>query len=249
MIKGIYTSGGSLQPLMQKMEIIANNLANMNTTGFKRDNMFVDMLKSRGVEMAKGKNELEGVNVEQYTDFSDGSLLQTNNPLNLALTGNGFFSVQTSKGVQYTRDGNFTLTSDGTIVTQQGYPVLGVNGKIQIPDADKLTQGSINISETGDVTVDNKLIAKLCITTVDDMSALEKEGASLYSAENTTVRVADNVGTAVAVHQGFLEESNVNGLQEMISMIELNRNYEANQKIIQAQDSTLSQSVGLGRVS
>ena len=156
MIKGIYASGTGMMPRMLKLEVIANNLANISTAGFKRDNIFVQIMKNTAVAQTKGGGDLSGLNVKEYTDFSEGSLSPTSNKLDLALQGSGFFVAQTPNGPRYTRNGSFSLSTDGTIVTSQGYPVLGAGGPIQLPDMQKLSQGDISIDETGEVTVDGK---------------------------------------------------------------------------------------------
>src|SRR5208283_4395063 len=119
MIKGIYAAGSGLMPRMLKLEVIANNLANISTTGFKRDNIFVQIMKDTGVEQAKGNGDLSGLKVREYTDFSEGSMNQTGNKLDLAIQGSGFFAAETPNGVRYTRNGSFSLSTDGTIVTSQ----------------------------------------------------------------------------------------------------------------------------------
>ncbi len=247
MIKGIYASGTGMMPRMLKLEVIANNLANISTAGFKRDNIFVQIMKNTAVAQTKGGGDLSGLNVKEYTDFSEGSLSPTSNKLDLALQGSGFFVAQTPNGPRYTRNGSFSLSTDGTIVTSQGYPVLGAGGPIQLPDMQKLSQGDISIDETGEVTVDGKKLGRLEIANFADTSVLKKDGGTDFVSDvPPTIGVADGKNTAV--RQGYLEESNVNGIEEMVQMIELSRNFESAQKTMESQDGTLDKANDVGKL-
>lgn len=246
MIKGIHTSGAGMQPMMTRLEVIANNLANMNTTGYKRDEVFMQLVKDAALMQAQGKGDLSEVQVERITDFSDGSLIPTNNPLDLAVQGRGLFVVETPQGLRYTRNGNFSLTADGILVTAQGDPVMGVNGKIQLPDLQNLKQGQIVISESGEIDVDNRSIARLRVVDFAAGMGLTKETSSLFVAPSG-VSPGEIHEDSVQIRQGFLEGSNVEGLEEMIAMIELTRNYESNQRVIQAEDGTLERANDVGR--
>ncbi len=247
MIKGIYASGSGMMPRMVKLEVISNNLANISTTGFKRDNLFVQILKGTGVAQAKGGGELSGMDVREYTDFSEGSMNQTGNPLDLAIQGPGFFAAQSPTGVCYTRNGSFSLSTEGTVVTAQGYPVLGTAGPIQLPDMRKLSQGDILINESGGISVDGKVIAKLRIANFADTSALKKEAGS-YFVSSAQEKGAEADGKDTIVRQGQLEESNVNGIEEMIQMIELSRSFESAQKSMLYQDGTLEKALEVGQL-
>ena len=247
MIKGIYSSGAGMQPRMMRLEVISNNLANIDTTGFKRDNLFIDILKNKGTEMAKGKGELAGLEAKEFTDFSEGSLRETNNQLDLSIVGNGFFVMETPNGLRYTRNGNFMLNVDGTLTTNQGYPVLGENGKIVIPDIQKLRDGDININETGEITVNNSIVGRVRIATFDNLNLLKKDHSTSFQTDEPE-RSIEPDGTTTSIRQGFLEESNVNGIAEMVEMVELGRSFETDQKAVQAQDETLQQAMDVGRV-
>jgi flagellar basal-body rod protein FlgF len=246
MIKSIHTSGAGMEPMMTRLEVIANNLANMNTTGYKRDEVFMQLVKDAALLQAQGKGDLSEVQVERITDFSDGSLNPTNNPLDVAVQGRGFFVVDTPQGLRYTRNGNFTLTSSGTLVTAQGDPVMGVNGRIQLPDLQNLKRGQIVISESGEIDVDNRSIARLRVVDFGAGTGLTKQTSSLFVAP-AGVLPSDIREDSVQIRQGFLEGSNVEGLEEMIAMIELTRNFESNQRIIQAEDGTLERANDVGR--
>lgn len=232
---------------MARLEILSNNLANINTTGFKRDTVFMDILKDAGVREAEGKSELDGIDVRQVTDFSEGSLTQTNNPLDVAIQGNGFFVVNTPYGQRFTRNGNFKLAQDGTIVTQEGFAVQGVSGNIQIPDAERTELTGMRISPLGEITRGNITIGKLRLVNFESLDQLQKDHGSLF-VSTATEHAIDPESQHTALRQGYLEESNVDGISEMIEMIEINRNFEASQRALQSQDSTLDKTMEVGRV-
>ncbi len=245
MIKGLYTTESAMVPKLTRLEIIANNLANINTTGFKRDKAFTDAL-----DEATTASEATGSDIpllRQYTDFSEGTLRPTNTPLDVALQGKGFFVVDTPNGVRYTRNGNLQLSLDGTIVTGQGYTVQGVNGKLQLPDAQHLQAGSIHISETGEVMLDKQSIGHLKVVDFADYAAIHKDHETLFTVDPGTL-MTTGPGSQTAIRQGFLEDSNVDGISEMIAMIELNRAFQADQKVLQAQDATLEKVNTVGQV-
>jgi|WetSurMetagenome_2_1015567.scaffolds.fasta_scaffold51942_3 flagellar basal-body rod protein FlgF len=244
MIKGMQDTGSAMKPMMARLEVIANNLANINTTGFKRDDVFPAVLQD--AVAGGGGTVLTRMESRAATDFSEGSVVQTNNPLDVALQGAGFFVVETPSGPRYTRNGSFSLAVDGTLTTSKGYPVAGTGGPIRFPDLQQLSRGSVAISESGEVSLDGKVIGQLRIVQVDRLSGLTKDGTSLFTAQQD-VRTVDAPQEAVAVKQGFLEESNVDGIEEMITMIELMRAFESNQKAAQQQDATLDRTMDVGR--
>ncbi len=247
MIKGIYASGAGMQPRMLRLEVIGNNLANINTTGFKKDSIFVQVLREAAAAQANGDGELAGLDVKEFTDFSEGSLNQTNNRLDLAIQGSGFFTIQTPAGLRYTRNGNFMLSAGGTVVTSQGFPVLAKSGRIQLPDLQRLTMGNLTIDEQGNVILDRTPIAQLRIANVDSTSMLKKDGNALFYAEGPVHDVDPN-GSNCAIRQGYLEESNVEGVEEMVQMVELSRSFESDQKSVQYQDGTLEKAFEVGRL-
>lgn len=245
MIKGIFSSGSGMQPRMLRLEVLANNLANIDTTGFKKENIFVEVLQQKLLAEER-QSELAGLDVRQYTDFSEGSLRQTDNPLDLAIVGQGFFVVETPRGPRYTRNGHFMLTNDGVIVNEQGHALLGVSGRIQLPDIQKIAENKLAVTESGEVLFNNQPIGKVRVVQFKNLDALKKEGSSLFVADN--VSPDDLTGNSFAIRQGYLEESNVEGIAEMITMVELNRSFETDQKAIQYQDATLEHAMQVGRV-
>jgi flagellar basal-body rod protein FlgF len=247
MIKGIYTSEAAMRPKMTRMEVIANNLANINSTGFKKDRVFLEMLNQSASDAADGRNDLNGVNVRRAVDFTPGSLQPTGNPFDLAIEGDGFFTVETPVGMLLTRNGHFKLGTDGSLLTAEGYPVQGDNGSVVIPNADKLQQSSITVNEAGEVVAGHDPIARLRVVNVDRPDLLQKDHEALFvpNAGQVPVNVPHD---QLHVRQGFLEESNVEGVEEMISLIELSRSFETDQKMIQSQDATLDRSLEVGKL-
>jgi flagellar basal-body rod protein FlgG len=170
-----------------------------------------------------------------YTDFSSGEMKKTGNPFDLALTGRGFFCVQTPDGVRYTRRGDFTVDSDEVLVTQEGWPVLGQGGEIQI----KLAKPSeekreFSVSEDGFVTVDGSQVDRLRLVDFTNSSGLEKAGHNFYRAVNPST--LEDMDEDFRVSQGFLELSNVDVVRMMTEMIEVLRGYESYQKTMRSID-------------
>ncbi len=247
MIKSIYNSSAGMRSKMVNMEIVANNLANINSTGYKRDAAFTEILKETGVEQLNGQPDTSGMVTRQYVDFSEGSLNNTNNQLDVAIQGRGFFVVETPNGLRYTRDGHFDLTSTGLLVTAEGYPVIGKEGKIQLPEKENLKRAKLLIDESGEIILDDKTVAKLRIVDFADLSKLSKEGKSLFNS-NLIPHTIEPLENLSVVRQGYLEASNVDGIAEMVAMIEMTRSFESNQKAIQTQDETLQKAIEVGKL-
>lgn len=246
MIKGIQTTGSALKPIMTRLEVIANNLANINTTGFKKDTVFLQMMNDTGLEQAKTQGDSTGYDTRRYTDFSEGSPRNTGNPLDLMIQGRGFFVVDAGDGVTYTRNGNFALSADGTVTTHDGRPVMGVGGPLRLPDLQKDAAGTVAISETGELIVDKHVVGRLRIVDLTDATQFEKRGDAFIAPRQPGL-VRDVEEGAYMVRQGYLEESNVDGLDELVQMIELTRTFESGQRAIQQQDATLDKSMDIGR--
>ncbi len=209
----------------RRFDIITNNLANVGTTGFKKDTLTFDRALQEYVK----------------TDLSQGSLRLTGNRLDLALEGDGFFEIETPRGIRYTRNGSFSLNGEGVLVTKNGDPVLGENGTILIGD------GDITIDTQGQITVDETVVDTLSVAKFARPERLQKEGLSncIYNGDEKEIVRPENV----LVKQGFLEESNVMVVEEMTKMIETLRTYECYQKMIQIFDETSHKAINeVGRV-
>jgi len=208
-----------------KNRVIANNLANLNTTGFKKDMLFFKIYD-------------ENIQLNIETDFSQGSLTQTNNPIDMAISGRGFFTVETDNGEAYTRNGHFTVGQDGVLRTSNGNPVLGQGGWINV-STDGMKTGNITVNIHGEIYVDDIFIDKLKITDFDSLPELKKIGHSLYKVEENTIRKITDESTIL---QGKLEQSNVNPASEMINLIELQRQFESSQRVMKAIEEALKKS-------
>ena len=222
---GIYQAvrGGLIQA--RRFDIITNNLANVGTAGFKKNTLTFDRALQEYVK----------------TDLKQGNLRLTENPLDIALGGDGFFKIDTPHGIRYTRNGNFCLNADGMIVTQNGDSVLGENGTILIED------GNIAIDTQGRITVDETIVDTLSVVTFVRPERLQKEGLSysVYRGDQNEIVTPEEV----LVRQGYLEESNVTVVEEMSRMIETLRVYESYQKVIQTFDEASYKAINeVGRV-
>lgn len=260
----------------RNVETIANNVANANTPGFKKDQLaFKEYLKvlekgledinlprrewspdefyhSQGAEKAQVK--IDG----SYTNHQQGQLTPTGNHLDFALHGKGFFEVLTPNGIRYTRRGTFTLNNQGQLVTSQGFPVLsqldlaaienaGENAPAQITNPEnRIIQfpqdaGKPTINLQGEIFANGQKVADLSIVEFNDIHALRKEGQSNFINKDFKNIHVDPPKTAV--HQGFVEQSNVNAVQEMSALIKANRHFESIQKVIKAYDQISGKSV------
>lgn len=262
MSKGIYTALSGAMAQSSRLDTIANNLANVSTPGFKRDGqVFREYLTSYEKEpstitvprvpasiesfydMQGGDKSFVDAN-GTFTDFSQGSLKQTGNRLDIAIEGEGFFEVLTPEGVRLTRVGTFNVDGDGKLVTKQGYSVLRDGGAGQDPAAReiKLTKANVTISPTGEIFDGQNNVGKIALVSVGKKDALQKTGHALYNVKET-IDPQITVANEVKLHQGFVEMSNVNPVREMTDMITATRTFENTQKGIQAYDQMMGKVV------
>ncbi len=235
MIRGLYTSATGMLAELARQDVVANNLANVDSVGYKRDNITEVPFREYLINAyAKGKvtpiGQLGlGVDViSRYSDFGPGPITVTDNPTDFAIEGNAFFAVERNGAVVYTRAGNFLVNQDNVLVTQNGDPVLGENGSITI-------NGPFAVSSAGAVMEDGQVIAQLRLA---GAAGMIKQGDSYYTNSDTPAPAGD-----YQVIQGALERSNVNSIREMVQMITVTRSYDANQKVLTAQDDTLGKAV------
>ena len=262
MVRGLYIGCTGMINEQRRMDILTNNLANANTTGFKKEGSTSEAFSSLLAYKIKDTTQVGpsvqhignmslGVKIgEAYTDFAQGSFKTTENTFDIALSGEGFFAVEfTGKdgetSTRYTRDGAFSMTTDGYLTTCDGDYVLGVTGngaatRIQIdPNAET------TIDQSGTIWQNRQAVGQLMITDFEDYNYLSHYGENYY----VPVEGAQIVTPSAKVFQGYLEASNVNVVDEMVEMISVTRAYETNQKIIQAMDETLDKAVNdVGRV-
>lgn len=223
-----------------RLDVIANNLANVNTTGFKADKLaFRDTFRRYAHDLVNPNQTIEQEVpwprsfllaqpriAERVVDLSQGAFRATGNPLDLAIAGEGFFRLQTPDGEALTRKGVYHLSAEGYIVDEHGNQLLGDGGPLQVPDG-----GSIVILGDGTVTVDGEIIDQLTIVTVEDQQVLDKAGNSLFRIKANSDAQPIPAQDA-SVEQGFLEAANVEVVTEMVNMIETMRAFEAYQKMI-----------------
>jgi flagellar basal-body rod protein FlgG len=235
MIKGIQKIASSMVPRLRLQEVIANNLANAETAGFKKDSIFLRYVKEQQGLTGKLTPSWEARMIDRiYTDFSEGALDATGRDLDLAIQGEGFFAVQTPSGEAYTRNGAFTISPSGQLVTSENYPVLTDGGPLTVQG------GKLTVTATGQVSVDNAALGMLRVVDFANRDQLQKVNGSLYAAPTG---VTPTPTSSVVVRQGYLEKSNVDVLKEMVEMIESYRMFETGQRMIQMQDESLGKAV------
>lgn len=257
MVRGLYTAYTGMVNQQRRLDTITNNLANATTTGYKKEGMtsrsFDEVLTYRVKDLTTpayatniGSMSL-GVKIgETYTDFTQGSYRETGNTYDIAIEGNGFFSIlfTDKKGVEsvkYTRDGSFTTDAEGYLRTKDGDFVLGEGGIIQIPE----NTAKVGINELGEVFADGEYVDTLAVTDFEDYNYLSKYGENMYDL----VEGGTEIESTGIVRQGYLEASNINVVKEMVEMINISRAYESNQKLIQTMDDMMDKSVNrVGKV-
>jgi flagellar basal-body rod protein FlgF/flagellar basal-body rod protein FlgG len=220
------------------MDVVANNVANVNTSGYKADkSLFQEFLTSGAREDSfSGRDRRVSYVVDRATwhDFAQGAAEPTKNPLDVAIDGKGFLVVQTPGGERYTRDGSLQINSQGQLVTAAGNPVLGTNGPIVFQPTDKeisiTADGSVSVLE-GVSRIDS-VRGKLRLVSFAQAQRLVKEGANLFSSGAGNAAQPDATSK---VRQGFVEKSNVNSVAEMSKMIEVTRAYTQLSAMLQQQ--------------
>jgi len=271
--KGIYTAlSGSLAQSL-KMDTIANNIANANTTAFKRDQqVFNEYLNSfekeqevntvpRNLASIESFYHMNGgdqaaVNAKgTYTDFNQGALKRTGNPLDVAIEGKGFFEVLTPQGVRLTRSGNFSLDANGQLVNKEGHPVLkqvaegATNADVNSRIIQFSGQREVQISDGGEIMDGTENLGKISIVNVMNPDSLQKVGSNNYGFKENMAPEIVQVKVP-SLRTGHLEGSNVNIVQEMTDMITTQRAFEATQKAINAYDAMADKLVNVvGKVN
>jgi flagellar basal-body rod protein FlgF len=202
----------ALEARMKIVDVIANNLANTNTVGFKRD--FGRILHAQ-----------EGFDVGTAVDFTPGDLIPTKNPLDVAINGSGFFEIKTPQGIRYTRNGSFSLSDKGDLVTKDGMSILDTNDS-----PIHIGEGEIAIQDNGAITVDGNEIATLKIVSFKKTELLEKEGFHRFAYKGSPQDVETVAEPRVA--SGNLEHSNVSGVDEMVHLMAAYRDFESVQRTV-----------------
>ena len=221
----------------RSMDTIANNLANASTPAFKREEAqfseYIETLPpSEGQTQSQTLAFVQDAGVTR--DISQGQLERTNAPFDFAVNGKGYFAVQTPNGERYTRNGHFTLDAHGTLVTTDGNQVLGEGGPIAVTPDD----GDIHVAEDGTVSGIHGQLGKLRLVGFDDEKKLVKEGASLYSTDQSPTPVTDG-----HIEQGSIEVSNVEPVVEISHMLQVMRAYQATSNLTQAQEDLMRETI------
>ena len=211
-----------MQMLERKQQVLANNLANASTRGFKAETAFARLMDN---QLAKTDTAL---------DLTAGSLTETHNSLDLAVEGDGFFVTQTPNGERFVRNGSFRLDSERQLVDERGNPVLGEEGPIVLPT------GTVEIANDGTVTVNGRVLQRLRLERVADGAQLQHEGGTQFVPDTSRQAIPPAERT---VKQGFLEESNVNTMSAMTDMLAVLHRYGAAQKALSTIDAARGTSV------
>jgi len=258
MVKGLYTAYTGMLNEQHRMDTITNNMANFDATGFKKEGAtsqaFKDVLGVKIKDTSEWNipkrlgNLNMGVKIgENYTDWQQGAFRETTNTFDLALSGTGFFQIeytdkQGNTSMKYTRDGSFILNQQGNLVTKDGDFVLDTNGNHITVDP----FASISIARNGNIYANDELVTQIRVADFADYNYLSKFGENMYDIDP-----AQEVQQGTAqIYSGYLEQSNVEIVSEMVQMIAISRQYETNQKVIQTMDSSLDIAVNqIGRLT
>jgi len=235
MIKGLFNASISMQDKIHNIQVIANNLANISTNGYKREIPFSEYMKRNGNE-----------GIKQITDFSEGEFLETGNTFDLAISGKAFLTVRTNRGIELTKNGQLKVDGEGFLVTKDGDRILGERGEINLDEALVDSKGKIQITTEGKIKFDDQVIDSLRMVNVEDPKVLLRAENEKYFDPNEDYIRADT--SEYQVHQGFIETSNTNPILEMQAMIQLQKDYEASQKMIASLDQMLGFNKEIGRV-
>lgn len=242
MIRGIYIAASGMLAESLRTDVISNNLANVGTSGFKKDFAITKDYASRDIRRINdGQREPEigqmgaGVWVDTIATLHSGGIMRvTGNQLDVAIDGKGYFAVDTPAGTRYTRSGAFVRNAEGELVTADGYRVQGQSGPIVLNEV-----GPISISEDGRIFVDNVESNQFQLYSFEEENRLRKQGANFFAPPEGVVAQA----ATPILRQGYLELSNVNVVSEMVNLIAGYRAYETNSKAVQTHDALLDKAV------
>lgn len=216
-----YISATAMKAAYRALEVATNNLSNLNSPGFKADKPFYRILNEEA-------DRLSGSAVMgTSTDFSVGPIRRTGAQLDVAIKGQGFFAVQTPAGIQYTRNGSFTIGQGGELVTMQGHPVLDQNNQQVYIATGPSPIEKITINQDGEIIIDNFVSSRIGVFSFDDPAGLRKEGDLHFTTDQPPQPVVNP-----ELQQGALEESNVNAVSAMLELIELQRMFDFSYKSV-----------------
>ncbi len=249
MMKGIYVATSGALAIQRQMDNIANNLANIDTSGYKKSvPVFTSIPATQAKKGLKGASPLPNplvytAIVQNRPNFSQGPLVRTGNPMQVALEGPGFFMVQTGNNeFRYARTLDLTVTRDGKLLTKDGEKIIGENKR----PIENLTEGPLEIGRDGTVSQDGVRVGQLQVVNFPKPYPLEKVGNGMY---RLTQQIVPSKPKNTAVYQGMVEKPNVSPVREMTQMIVALRGYEAYQKVITSMDDLTGKAVNdLGRI-
>lgn len=223
--------------IRRKMSIIANNIANMNTAGFKAEKlMFVEhLMNSRGGHNIGGDKLSYVRDIATFRDTSEGPMKKTGNPLDLAISGEGFLVIGTGAGERYTRGGNMQLDSEGQLVTRKGDPILSADGD---PFFFSPEDKQIEIARDGTISTENGTIGKMAVVTFENPQDMRVVAGGLYNT-----RQQPQESEELNIMQGMLEQSNVNAIIEMTRMIDVSRSYQTAKSFVEKEDERIKKTV------
>jgi flagellar basal-body rod protein FlgF len=219
----------ALMGQLRRNDTVANNLANAQSFGFKKDKTFMELVEDQKMDRTQQK----AVN---RVDFSQGTITQTHNPLDMAISGPGFFTIETEDGEAYTRNGHFSISNEGFLVTKTNDVVLGEHGRIHL-SLDGIIQSNITVSPTGEIFADGHLIDRLLVSQFSEPDLLSRGANNYFYAPDDLL---PEFTEESSIYQGRLENANLNTMDEMISMIELQRHFESIQKAVSTLDEVLT---------
>lgn len=247
MIPGLYSAATAMDVTDRRQEVVAENLANLQTPGYRRrvlsqasfDSVITPLQMPRdGVHSSR----LLGTHTGDTTiDFTQGHFEETGVKLHAALNGDGFFTIQGTNGPLYTRSGAFHADPQGTIVNIDGLPVMGANGPLTLPGGSSSEQ--IEITKDGDLYVGEQRVGQLALVSFVDKNVLQPEGSSLFSAPIDAI----TTGTGAEVIQGSLEMANTSSVDQLVNMIEISRHREAAQRALTTIADSIKKRIGMGQ--
>ncbi len=247
MIPGLYSAATAMDVTDRRQEVIAENLANLQTPGYRRR---VLSQASFGSVIAPMQSPNDGVNSsrllgtqagETRFDFTQGRFEETGVKLHAALNGDGFFTIQGPSSPLYTRSGAFHADPQGTIVNIDGLPVMGTNGPLTLPGG--ASSSEIEITKDGNIYAGELRVGQLQLVNFADENVLQPEGASLFSAPADVV----TTGTGAEVIQGSLEMANTSSVDQLVNLIEISRHRDAAQRALTTIADSIKKRIGLGQ--
>ncbi|MCC7495231.1 MAG: flagellar hook-basal body protein [Fimbriimonadaceae bacterium] len=241
MTRGMYAAAGGMLLGLARQEVLSNNLANVNTPAFRGDRVSFGSYQKVLLPGVTDENGQAAAIYQSATlnpttlDLRPGALHETGEPLDLGVTGEGWFVLQTPQGERYTRNGHFTRAADGTLISGDGFPVLGTAGPLSLPDSDVL------IDEQGNLRSGGTQVGQLRLVSFGDPASVTKDPLGLLAGGTA------QEGATGLIRQGRLESSNTDTMRVMVEMVATMRSYEMNQRVIQAQDATIQTTLDTAR--